>query len=409
MGNALFDMRPVTESLPPQPGAQPPADAPASLRSVHTSNFPELLRRLGVSLMVTTYQAGKLVIVREQAGCLNTHFRAFRSPMGMALTPDGRRLALGTAVEIREFRDVPAVAARLEPPQQHDACYLPRSSHVTGNILIHEMAWGRGEGTGASSADELWFINTRFSCLATLDRDSSFVPRWRPRFVSASRVQRSLPLERPGDGRSPAALRHRAGQIRRARRLVRQQGAGGVLIDVQSNEIVARELSMPHSPRWHDGRLWLCESGAGTLGVVELQTGRYEPVVDTPGFTRGLDFAGRYAFVGLSQVRQSAVFSGIPITERLVDPAKRMCGVCVVDLRSGEVVAWLQFMDGVQEVFAVQVVPRRYPDLINDDVALMQNSFVVPDAAFSEISHAMHVQSGSPGLAPQQAGTSVHS
>ncbi len=104
----------------------------------------------------------------------------------MALTPDGRRLALGTAVEIREFRDVPAVEARLEPPQQHDACYLPRSSHVTGNILIHEMAWGRGEGTGASSADELWFINTRFSCLATLDRDSSFVPRWRPRFVGES-------------------------------------------------------------------------------------------------------------------------------------------------------------------------------------------------------------------------------
>jgi uncharacterized protein (TIGR03032 family) len=409
MGNALFDMRPAAEIHPPQPGEEPPADAPAPLRSVHTSNFPELLRRLGVSLMVTTYQAGKLVIVREQAGCLNTHFRSFRSPMGMALTPDGRRLALGTAVEIWEFRDVPAVAARLEPPPQHDACYLPRSSHVTGNILIHEMAWGRGEGTGASSADELWFINTRFSCLATLDRDSSFVPRWRPPFVKALESSDRCHL----NGMAMVDLRPRyvtaLGVSDEPAGWRANKARGGVLIDVQSNEIVARELSMPHSPRWHDGRLWLCESGAGTLGVVELQTGRYEPVVDTPGFTRGLDFAGRYAFVGLSQVRESAVFSGIPITERLVDPAKRMCGVCVVDLRSGEVVAWLQFMDGVQEVFAVQVVPRRYPDLINDNVALMQNSFVVPDAALSEISHAMHVPSGSPGPAPQQAGTSVHS
>ena len=29
-------------------------------------------------------------------------------------------------------------------------------------------------------ADELWLVNTRFSCLATLDHEHSFVPRWRP-------------------------------------------------------------------------------------------------------------------------------------------------------------------------------------------------------------------------------------
>ena len=46
-----------------------------------------------------------------------------------------------------------------------------------------------------------------------------------------------------------------------------------------------------------------------------------------PGFTRGLDFAGGLAFVGLSQVRESAVFSGIPITERLAEH-ERTCGVC---------------------------------------------------------------------------------
>ena len=408
MSNALFDMRPAAEIHPPQPGAQPPADAPAPLRSVHTSNFPELLRRLGVSLMVTTYQAGKLVIVREQAGCLNTHFRAFQSPMGMALTPNG---AAGPRHGHPDL-GVPRRAGRRGPTRTAAAARRLLPSPLVARDWQHPHSRdGLGPGRG----------HRRIQCRRVVVHQHPFLlprhvgPRFQLRAALAAtvckgaRVERSLPLERPGDGRSPAALRHRAGRIRRARRLARNKARGGVLIDVQSSEIVARELLMPHSPRWHDGRLWLCESGAGTLGVVELQTGRYEPVVDTPGFTRGLDFAGRYAFVGLSQVRESAVFSGIPITERLVDPAQRMCGVCVVDLRSGEVVAWLQFMDGVQEVFAVQVVPRRYPDLINDDVALMQNSFVVPDAALSEISHAMHVPSGSPGPAPQQAGTSVHS
>ena len=81
--------------------------------------------------------------------------------------------------------------------------------------------------------------------------------------------------------------------------------------------MITRGLSMPHSPRWYAGRLWVCESGAGTLGFIDPSTGRYEPIAEVPGFTRGLDFAGNLAFVGLSQVRESAVFSGIPITERL--------------------------------------------------------------------------------------------
>ena len=88
---------------------------------------------------------------------------------------------------------------------------------------------------------------------------------------------------------------------------------------------------------------------------------------------------------GLSQVRETAVFSGIPITERLA-AHERTCGVCVVDLRRGEVVALLRFEEGVQEVFAVQVLPgRRYPELVNDDAKLVENSFVVPDAALADV------------------------
>ena len=109
------------------------------------------------------------------------------------------------------------------------------------------------------------------------------------------------------------------------------------------------------------------------------------PIAEVPGFTRGLDFAGNLAFVGLSQVRECAVFSGIPIVERLAED-QRTCGVCAIDLATGQVVALLRFETRVQEIFAVTVLPgKRYPDLIDDDQKLLENSFVVPDAALADV------------------------
>src|SRR5262249_5917993 len=158
---------------------------------------------------------------------------------------------------------------------------------------------------------------------------------------------------------------------------------------VASGEVIARGLSMPHSPRWYGGRLWVCESGAGTLGCIDLDSGRYEPIAEGPGFTRGLDFARNLAFVRLSHGRASAGLRCTPITERLT-AEQRTCGVCVIDLKSGQVVALLRFTSGVQEVFAVTSLPgRRYPDLINDDENLLENSFTVPDAALADVPAAL--------------------
>ncbi len=119
-----------------------PLDAPGPVQSGHTPDFPALLRQLGASLLVTTYQAGKLVIVPDEGDHLNTHYRSFKSPIGLALADAGARLAIGTTIQVWEYRDVPDIARRLDPGGKHDACYLPRASHVTGNILIHEMAYG---------------------------------------------------------------------------------------------------------------------------------------------------------------------------------------------------------------------------------------------------------------------------
>jgi uncharacterized protein (TIGR03032 family) len=342
------------------------------LRSVHTSGFPSLMHRLGVSLFITTFQAGKLVIVRADGDRLNTHFRAFPGPMGLALAGD--RLALGTHCQIWEFHNVPAAARKLPPAGRHDACFLPRSCHVTGDVRIHEMAWG---------GDELWFVNTRFSCICTLDRHHSFVARWRPPFVSALSPEDRCHLNGLGivDGRPRYATALGATDSAAGWRV--NKARGGVLIDVPSGETIARRLSMPHLPRWYAGKLWLLESGTGTFGVVDADTGRYEAIANLPGFTRGLDFHGRFAFIGLSQVRETTVFSGIPITESLTE---RTCGVWVVDIHTGETVGFLRFEDALQEIFAVQVVPgRRYPDLINDDQELLDDSFVLTDEALSTV------------------------
>ena len=220
----------------------------------------------------------------------------------------------------------------------HDACYLPRACHVTGDIRCHEIAW---------AGNELWLVNTRFSCLCTLDPDYSFVPRWQPHFVTALAAEDRCHLnglvmenDRP---RYVTAL----GETDTQGGWRANKANGGCLIDVPSGEIVTRGLSMPHSPRLHEGRLWVLESGTGRLLVVEASTGRCDTVAEVPGFGRGLAFAGKYALIGLSKIRETSTFGGLPIAGRL---SELKCGVAVVDLRSGQVVGMLDFHTAVEDL-----------------------------------------------------------
>lgn len=365
-----------TARAPAQPAAdggaaaQDPGQSP--LRSVHTRSLPELLQKIASSLLVTTYQAGKLVVVREDQGRLNTHFRIYNRPMG--LIADRGRLALGTAMTVEHYRNMADVAKKLDPPGKHDAAFLPRRGHITGNIDIHEMDF---------AGDELWLVNTRFSCLCTLDGEHSFVPRWRPPFISGYAPEDRCHLNGlevvDGKPKYVTAL----GTADEAGGWRENKAGGGILMDVESSEIICRGLSMPHSPRWYDGKLWVLESGNGTLATVDPATGGLETVCELPGFTRGLDFYGPFAFVGLSQVRESAVFSGISITEKVTE---RNAGVWVVDLRSGHIVAFLKFEDAVQEVFAVSVLPGiRFPDVLAGNDKHVPISYALPDEALREV------------------------
>lgn len=344
------------------------------LRSVHSTTLTQLLKEAGISFLVSTYQAGKLIIVRADGDTTNTHFRSFNTPMGIAHA--NGRLAIGSKVQVEEFHNQPVFAERLEPAGKHDACYLPRHSIFTGQIAIHDIAW---------VDQELWGVNTRFSCLCTFDRNYSFVPRWRPKFISSLAPQDRCHLNGMAIRDGKPAYVTALGQTDTDAGWRANKARGGCLIDVATNEVISAGLSMPHSPRWYDGKLWVLESGAGSLATVDLATGKLTLVAELPGFTRGLDFFGPFAFIGLSQVRESAVFSGIPITDRL-SAEERMCGVWIVDTRSGAIVALLRFEAGVQEIFAVQVLPgTRYPDLMTTDDAKIEGTFLLPDDAIAQV------------------------
>lgn len=356
------------------------------LSSAYTQSFHDLLAHLKCSILVSTYQAGYVIALRATEGELNTHFRSFSRPMGIAATQG--RLAVGTSNTIIEFKNNPTLAHSIPSTPPLDACYLPRNTHFTGDIDIHEMAWGiKSElasslSTAKPTEPELWFINTRFSCICTKDNEHSFSPKWRPRFIDSYSPQDRCHLNGmalvDGTPRYVTAL----GQSNKASGWRENKANGGILMDVPSGDVICQGLSMPHSPRWHDEKLWIAESGTGSIGVVDLQSGRYEPVTQLEGFTRGIDIIGPYAFVGISQVRESAIFSGIPLADRVKD---RVCGVSVVDLRNGHEIGFVRFKGSVQEIFAVQALPHQVPDLLEPDDDAISSTFVLPDQALPEV------------------------
>jgi uncharacterized protein (TIGR03032 family) len=315
------------------------------VRFEHSADLPGLLAELGVSVLLSTYQAGKVFVLGTHGGRLQISFHGLEQPMGLAAGP--RQLAVVGRRQVWLFRAERDVARRMEPPGRYDGAYLVGSSVFTGPIAGHEAAW---------CGDELWVVNTLFSCLATLSPNYHFVPRWRPPFISALAAEDRCHLNGMcvADGRPryvTALARTDTAQGWRA-----DKARSGCLLAVPGGEVVAAGLAMPHSPRLYDGRLWVCNSGHGTLAMVDTRSGTLHTVSEVPGYTRGLAFHGPYAFVGLSRIRETNVFGGLPIAERR---AELLCGLGVIDLRSGRTAATFVLHSGVEEIFDVQVVPVR--------------------------------------------------
>ncbi len=158
------------------------------------------------------------------------------------------------------------------------------------------------------------------------------------------------------------------------------KAAGGVLIDVEADEIISGGLSMPHSPRWHDGRLWVLNSGTGELLRVEPSNGKTTAVCGLPGYLRGLCFVGPYALVGLSKIREKHIFGGLPVQQR---NQRLHCGVAVVDLRRGAVAGMLEFTAGCEELYDVQFLPGiRRPMILNLEKPAVRQAMTNPDSCF---------------------------
>jgi len=324
----------------------PPQNAPR-LELTGSRQFVSWLAEQQVSLAFTTYQAGKLFqIGLKPDGQMSVSERTYNRCMGLCADDDG--LWMSTLTQLYRFENT------LEPGQDYqgyDKLYIPRRSYTTGDLDLHDMA--------VTDSGELVFVNTLFSCLATFSPQHSFVPLWQPGFIS-----RLVPEDRCHlngltlrDGRPAFVTAVSESDVADGWRDARRDG--GVVIDVDSGEVVCRGLSMPHSPRWYRNRLWLLDSGNGQFGWVDLDSGRFEPVAFCPGYLRGLSFIGDYAVVGLSLSRHGGTFSGLHLDDALAERnASARCGLQVIDLRDGSLVHHLRISGVVEELYDVITLPK---------------------------------------------------
>jgi uncharacterized protein (TIGR03032 family) len=324
----------------------PPELAPPKLAITSSRHFTAWLADRKASLAFTTYQAGKLFLIGlKPEGGLSIFERSFERCMGLAATP--QTLWMSSLYQLWRFENVLGAG---QAHEGHDRLYVPQLSYVTGDVDIHDIA--------LDGAGQPVFVNTLFSCLARPSPTHSFVPVWQPPFISRLAPEDRCHLNgltmRDGEPAFVTAVsRSDAADGWRDRRR-----DGGIVMDVRTNEVVLSGLSMPHSPRWHEGRLWLFNSGTGEFGHVDFGAGKFVPVAFCPGYARGLAFLDRYAVIGLSGPRQNRTFQGLALDERLAekDVAPR-CGLLVVDLVSGDAPHWLRIEGVVEELYDVVALP----------------------------------------------------
>ncbi len=212
----------------------PPPTVPESapIEAVATGDFHAWMSQANGSIIVTTYESNQVLIIGWDGkqpcifGC------PFDRPMGLAI--QGRFIALAT----RDRLHVLANAVPLAPdfvasdPGRHDALFVPRMTYYTGKLHVHDVGSGK---------DGIWFVNTKFSCLAVPSLEYSFVPRWKPSFITELEPDDLCHLNGLAmDGGSPRFVTAlgSADVMKQGWRPERLNG--GVVIDVPTNQIVVR-------------------------------------------------------------------------------------------------------------------------------------------------------------------------
>jgi uncharacterized protein (TIGR03032 family) len=308
--------------------------------------FPTWLAERRISLLITTYQANKLFLVGLKGdGRLSVFERTF--PRCMGVWTDGQTIWLASQFQMWRLENMLAAG---ETSDGYDRLYVPRQGFVTGELDVHDLA--------IDVAGRPVFVNTLFSCLATLDERYSFRPIWRPPFVSRLAAEDRCHLNGLAmqDGRPRFVTAAGTSDVADGWRDRRRDG--GCVIDVETGEVMAGGLCMPHSPRLAENRLWLCEGGAGQFGFIDLDERKFTPIAFCPGFARGLALVDGFAAVGTSRGRHDPTFRNLPLEENLAQRgADARCGVQIVHLATGDIVHWLRIAGPVEELYDVAILP----------------------------------------------------
>ena len=304
------------------------------------------LARQNASLALSSYQSGKFYLLgRNPRGGLLVDERLFQHAMGIAV--DGKRIFLASQTTLVEMASTLTGDQRAN--ELYDACFAPRRIHVIGAVDPHDV--------GLDKNGEPIFVVTKWNCLARPSATHNFKPIWKPDFISKIVAEdrchlNGLAMENAEPAYVTAVSKSDTIDGWRDRR-----SDGGVIIDVKTNEIVATGLSMPHSPRVHNGVLYVLNSGTGDLMKVDRKTGEKEVIAFCPGFVRGLDFIGGYAVVGLSRPRYKR-FEGLALDDKLkAADSEPWTGIQVIDLKDGSVAEWFRIDGAVMEIYDAAVVP----------------------------------------------------
>lgn len=307
-----------------------------------------------LSLAITSYQTGRIYLVgSDQQGRVSFFERIFERAMGVV--GNAQRIYLGGLYQLWRFENV------LRPNEvihgQFDKCYVPRNAQTIGDLDIHEL--------GIRKDGRVVFVNTKYSCLAELSPTHSFKAIWKPKFISKLAPEDRCHLNGlamvEGEPKYVTAV-CKSDSVDGWRERRRD---GGVVIDVQTDEIVCEGLSMPHSPRWHNGKLWLLNAGTGQLGWVDFEKKAFVPHAFVPGFARGLSIIGNVAAVGLSKPRNQR-FEGLQLDDELKQrDAEPWCGVQIISLANGDVLNWIRFDGDMGEIFDISFLPNvKHPMMI---------------------------------------------
>lgn len=309
--------------------------------------FTSWLAEQNLSIAFTTYQVGKLCLIGLKSNSeLSVFERSFNRCMGLCTIPNG--FYMSSLYQIWRFENI------FDAGQQqngYDRLYIPQLGYTTGDLDVHDMA--------VDQHGALIFVNTLFSCLATLSDTHSFKPIWKPTFISKLAAEdrchlnglammNGIPAYVTAVSRSDVVDGWRDHRVQ-----------GGIVIDVRSDEIICEGLSMPHSPRWYQEKLWLLNSGTGDFGFIDLKTGHFESLCFCSGYARGLYFHEHYALIGLSKPRHNKTFSDLPLEAKLqTRHVQPRCGLLIIDLRTGDIVHWLRLEGVANELYDVIALPQ---------------------------------------------------